>query len=108
MFRQKAIAFAALFVLVGAAAPASAGEARIAYDRAALADPAYAAEVYAEIKAAARALCRKELASRPYGRYQIDRCVRDAVDRAVAAADSPALAAAAGRERAESRLAAAN
>lgn len=107
MFRQTAIAFAALFALLPAA-PASAGEARVAYDRAALADPAYAAQVYAEIERAARALCRKELASRPYGHYQLDRCVREAVDRAVAASDSPALAAAARRERARARLAAAN
>lgn len=89
MFRTSLFAIAASSLLLQ---PAYAGQ-RVAYDRDALADPAAVARLYADIEAAARKVCRRDLLNSPYGYYTMDRCVKDSVARAVAEVGSSELSA---------------
>ncbi|MEE2691052.1 MAG: UrcA family protein [Pseudomonadota bacterium] len=99
MFRTSLFAVAAsIFVLQ----PAFAGS-KIVFDRADLADPEAVAALYAEIEAAARKECKRDLLSSPVGVYQMKSCVKDAVARAVADVGSPELAAYAAGETAEAK-----
>ncbi|MEQ8936947.1 MAG: UrcA family protein [Amphiplicatus sp.] len=97
MFRTSLFAIAASAYLLQ---PAFADQ-RIAFDRADLADPEAVAALYAEIEAAARKECKRDLLGSPFGFYLLDECVKESVSRAVADADAPELAAYAAGESAE-------
>lgn len=81
-------------VLAGASGVAA--QSAIAFDRAALADPAAVEALYADIRAVAERACRKEhdglsvLGAR-VRRVAVERCVSETVDAAVRDANAPAL-----------------
>jgi len=99
MFRTSLFAIAASACLLQ---PTFADQ-RIVFDRADLADPESVAALYAEIEAAARKECKRDLLGSPFGFYMLDDCVKESVARAVADANSPELAAYAAGEAVEAK-----
>lgn len=99
MFRTSLFAIAASACLLQ---PAFASQ-RIVFDRGDLADPEAVAELYAEIEAAARKECRRDLLGAPFGFYLLDECIKESIARAVADADSPELSAYAAGEAVEAK-----
>ena len=90
--------------LVAGLQPALSSE-TIAYEPAALEDPANVAALYSEISATAHKVCRAALRGDPHRHYKMDRCVEETTADAVAQANSPELTAYAAGDSAERRLA---
>ena len=63
----------------------------VTFDRAALASPAGAAEVYDQLHEAARTVCLADNAPGIWSEYRVRVCTADTMDRAIADLDAPRL-----------------